>query len=42
MMVSIPPNLDQVFHELGQAGARLSELGAAEGAAGNRSVCFRE
>jgi rhamnulose-1-phosphate aldolase len=41
-MTSIPTQLDRLLHELGQAGAHLSELGAAEGAAGNLSVCFRE
>jgi rhamnulose-1-phosphate aldolase len=34
--------LDQLLSQLGQVGKRLSEIGAAEGAAGNLSVCFRE
>lgn len=38
------PNLlqfDDILHQLGQAGKRLSEIDAAEGAAGNVSVCLR-
>jgi rhamnulose-1-phosphate aldolase len=35
-------SLDVVLHQLGQVGKRLSDIGAAEGAAGNLSVCFRE
>jgi rhamnulose-1-phosphate aldolase len=31
-----------LLHQLGQAGKRLSDIGAAEGAAGNLSVCLRE
>jgi rhamnulose-1-phosphate aldolase len=34
--------LNSLLCQLGQAGKRLSEIGAAEGAAGNLSVCFRE
>jgi len=34
-------HLDQLLHQLGEAGKRLSEIGAAEGAAGNISVCLR-
>lgn len=34
-------DLDLLIHEIGQAGRRLSDLGAAEGAAGNISVCVR-
>lgn len=34
--------LHSLLHQLGQAGKRLSEMGAAEAAAGNVSVCFRE
>ncbi len=33
--------LDTILYQLGQAGARLAEIGAAEGAAGNISVCLR-
>jgi rhamnulose-1-phosphate aldolase len=35
-------DLDLLVNQLGQVGKRLSEIGAAEGAAGNISVCFRE
>ncbi len=35
-------SLDVLLHQLGQAGKRLSDIGAAEGAAGNLSICFRE
>lgn len=35
-------NLDILLRQIGEAGKRLSELGAAEGAAGNISVCVRE
>lgn len=35
-------NLDFLINQIGEAGKRLSELGAAEGAAGNISVCVRE
>lgn len=35
-------NLDLLIRQIGEAGKRLSELGAAEGAAGNISVCVRE
>ena len=34
--------LDQLLVQIGQVGKRLSDMGAAEGAAGNLSVCFRE
>jgi rhamnulose-1-phosphate aldolase len=34
--------LHSLLNELGQAGKRLSDIGAAEGAAGNLSVCFRD
>jgi rhamnulose-1-phosphate aldolase len=34
--------LGPVLNQLGQVGKRLSDMGAAEGAAGNMSVCFRE
>lgn len=32
----------RLLDQIGQAGRRLSEMGAAEGAAGNISVCLRE
>lgn len=35
-------NLNQLLTQLGQAGKRLSDIGAAEGAAGNLSICLRE
>src|SRR5512142_1214740 len=35
-------DLDSLLHQLGQAGKRLSQIGAAEGAAGNLSICVRE
>ena len=41
-MASIPLELGQLLHQLGQVGKRLSDTGAAEGAAGNLSICFRE
>jgi rhamnulose-1-phosphate aldolase len=41
-MASISLELDALLHQLGQAGKRLSDIGAAEGAAGNLSVCLRE
>jgi rhamnulose-1-phosphate aldolase len=34
--------LDQLVYQLGQAGVRLADGGAAEGAAGNMSVCVRK
>jgi rhamnulose-1-phosphate aldolase len=34
-------NLDFLLGQIGEAGKRLSDLGAAEGAAGNISVCVR-
>jgi rhamnulose-1-phosphate aldolase len=34
--------LNSLLTQLGQVGKRLSEIGAAEGAAGNLSICFRE
>jgi len=42
MTESISLELDQLIHEMGQAGQRLADIGAAEGAAGNISVCVRE
>ena len=41
-MASISLELDALLHQLGQVGKRLSDIGAAEGAAGNLSICFRE
>jgi rhamnulose-1-phosphate aldolase len=41
-MASITLELGQLLCELGQVGKRLTEIGAAEAAAGNLSVCFRE
>ena len=41
-MASIPLELNPLLLQLGQVGKRLSDIGAAEGAAGNLSVCFRE
>ena len=34
--------LDKIIYQLGRAGSRLAEIGAAEGAAGNISVCLRK
>jgi rhamnulose-1-phosphate aldolase len=34
------PDLDEFVSAIGDAGARLSEIGASEGAAGNISVCL--
>jgi rhamnulose-1-phosphate aldolase len=41
-MQNPPVNLDFLLRQIGEAGKRLSDLGAAEGAAGNISVCVRE
>jgi rhamnulose-1-phosphate aldolase len=41
-MDSMTLELGQLLCQLGQVGRRLSEMGAAEGAAGNLSICFRE
>ena len=41
MTESIPFGLHEIAYQLGQAGLRLAEIGAAEGAAGNMSVCIR-
>lgn len=38
----IASSIDEIAHRLGQAGLRLAEIGAAEGAAGNMSVCIRQ
>lgn len=35
------PELDDLLEMMGEAGLRLSEIGASEGAAGNISVCLR-
>ncbi|HLO15119.1 MAG TPA: rhamnulose-1-phosphate aldolase, partial [Anaerolineales bacterium] len=35
-------SLEQLLQQLGLVGKRLSDIGAAEGAAGNLSICFRE
>lgn len=40
-MASTSFELDQLLYQLGQVGKQLSDIGAAEGAAGNLSVCFR-
>ena len=34
--------LNSLLNQLGQVGKRLADIGAAEGAAGNLSICFRE
>jgi rhamnulose-1-phosphate aldolase len=34
------PDLDELIVSVGDAGARLSEIGASEGAAGNISICI--
>jgi rhamnulose-1-phosphate aldolase len=41
-MASASLDLDSLLVQLGQVGKRLSDIGAAEGAAGNLSICFRE
>ncbi|MDQ2693123.1 MAG: class II aldolase/adducin family protein [Chloroflexota bacterium] len=41
-MAVTPLDLGQLLCELGQVGKHLSDIGAAEGAAGNLSVCLRE
>ncbi|HKJ40315.1 MAG TPA: class II aldolase/adducin family protein [Anaerolineales bacterium] len=38
----IDHSADTLFRQIGDVGKRLSDLGAAEGAAGNMSVCVRE
>jgi rhamnulose-1-phosphate aldolase len=40
-MSSTPFDLDSLLQQVGQVGKRLSEIGAAEGAAGNLSICIR-
>jgi rhamnulose-1-phosphate aldolase len=34
-------DLDQILSQMGQVGLRLANIGGAEGAAGNISVCVR-
>ena len=41
-MASVSLELNALLDQLGQVGKRLSEIGAAEGAAGNLSICLRE
>ena len=41
-MASTPLQLDSILHQIGQVGKRLSDIGSAEGAAGNVSVCVRK
>lgn len=41
-MASTSFELEPLLRQLGEAGKRLSEIGAAEGAAGNLSICVRE
>jgi rhamnulose-1-phosphate aldolase len=41
MSIEAPyPSLDEIIQSVGEAGIRLSEINACEGAAGNISVCF--
>lgn len=41
-MITAPyPELDDLLHLMGEAGKRLSDIDATEGAAGNISVCLR-
>jgi rhamnulose-1-phosphate aldolase len=42
LMVLTRLDLNRLLREMGEVGKRLSDIGAAEGAAGNLSVCFRE
>lgn len=41
-MASLSLELKSLLDQLGQVGKGLSDIGAAEGAAGNLSICFRE
>lgn len=41
MTESKPTDINQILHQLGVVGERLAEIKAAEGAAGNLSVCLR-
>lgn len=41
-MAQIPLQLDRILQQIGQTGKRLSDIGSAEGAAGNISVCVRK
>jgi rhamnulose-1-phosphate aldolase len=41
-MINIPhPELDDLLEMIGQAGYRMTEIEASEGAAGNISICLR-
>ena len=41
MSIDAPyPDLDELVSSIGDAGSRLSEIGASEGAAGNISICL--
>lgn len=35
------PEINYLLEMMGEAGRRLSEIGACEGAAGNISICLR-
>ncbi len=41
MNKEVPAYLDDLLRAIGQAGKRMSDIGASEGAAGNVSVCVR-
>lgn len=41
MVEDFPFKLDDLLRAIGQAGKRMCEIGASEGAAGNLSVCLR-
>lgn len=41
MIESNPTDINQILYHLGEAGKKLFEMKAAEGAAGNLSVCLR-
>jgi rhamnulose-1-phosphate aldolase len=41
-MAPLSLELNSLLNQLGQVGKGLSDIGAAEGAAGNLSICFRE
>lgn len=41
MVQTSHPELDDLLEMMGEAGKRLSEIGASEGAAGNISICLR-
>ena len=42
MRKSFSLQIDRLLREIGQTGKRLSDIGSAEGAAGNLSICVRE